>query len=105
MLILLDLEFVLMKTTMQNVNLLVVTVVDLRSIHNSVHYACAMNIQIVMHQWIWFETEFAMMKPTVRDATMMVVIVVELVSTRNSVQNVLVMKNQHLTFHVSYLFK
>ena len=91
MLTLLDLEFVLMKTTMQNVNLLVVTVVDLRSIHNSVHYACAMNIQIVMHQWIWLETESAMMKPTVRDATMMVVIVVELVSTQKTAQNVYVM--------------
>ena len=95
MLILLDLEFVLMKTTMQNVNLLVVTVVDLRSIHNSVHYACAMNIHIVMHQWIWLETESAMMKPTVRDATMMVVIVVELVSTQKIAQNVYVMKEEN----------
>ena len=69
----------------------------------TVHYVFVM--KIVVHPWNWLEMESVMMKPTVRDATMMVVIVVELVSTRNSVQNVLVMKNQHLTFHVSDLLK
>ena len=49
--------------------------------------------------------ESVMMKPTVRDATMMMATVVEPVPTQKTVQNVYVMKNQHLTFHVRYPFK
>ena len=81
----------MMKPTMLNATMMVVTVVDLVLLLNIVQNANVLEEKLemlfLMH---WLEMDFAKMKPTMLNAIMMGLIVVEQMSLRNIVWNVLV---------------